>query len=108
MKKSIITLSILLSWCAKDHKTLAQEPNLQPTSQNQNQEIVQAINVSSSCPSDMIEVEGNYCPVVKKKCLRWLDKNQSPSANQGEGPLRCAEFQYPTKCLSKKRIHEHF
>jgi len=37
----------------------------------------------ASCPPDMTEVEGEYCPYVEQKCLRWLD----PATK-----LQCAEF----------------
>jgi sulfatase modifying factor 1 len=37
-----------------------------------------------ACSADMVEVEGDYCPVVEQRCLRWLD----PDAK-----LRCAEFE---------------
>nr|MDO8113390.1 SUMF1/EgtB/PvdO family nonheme iron enzyme [Candidatus Sigynarchaeota archaeon] len=57
---------------------------------------------SSSCPGDMKEVKGEWCPQVEQKCLRWLDVDQRPEANSGIGPLRCAEFA-PSKCISKNR-----
>jgi hypothetical protein len=41
----------------------------------------------SSCPGDMVEVEGDYCPWVEQKCLRWLD----PATK-----LQCAEFDKST------------
>lgn len=63
---------------------------------------------SSKCPAEMVEVEGNYCPEVEQKCLRWLDEDQSPTANGGIGPMRCAEFARPTVCLSKNTTHMHF
>jgi formylglycine-generating enzyme len=37
----------------------------------------------ASCPPEMVEVEGDYCPYVEQKCLRWLD----PATK-----LQCAEF----------------
>jgi hypothetical protein len=39
---------------------------------------------NEACPPDMVEVEGDYCPVVEQKCLRWLD---APTK------LQCAEFE---------------
>jgi formylglycine-generating enzyme required for sulfatase activity len=36
----------------------------------------------------MLEVEGEYCPNVEQRCLRWLDPDKQ---------LRCAEFA-PTVC----------
>jgi len=49
----------------------------------------------ATCPKDMIEIEGEYCPVVEEICEKWIDD------------LRCEKFKYPTKCLSKT-IHKHF
>ena len=37
----------------------------------------------AGCPPEMVEVEGDYCPYVEQKCLRWLD----PATR-----LQCAEF----------------
>jgi hypothetical protein len=42
----------------------------------------------SACPPDMVEVEGDYCPYVEQKCLRWLDPQTK---------LQCAEFQHPAQ-----------
>jgi hypothetical protein len=58
---------------------------------------------TNNCPEHMIEVSGNYCPIVEEKCLRWLDSNTDPNSNGGEGPLRCAEFENPSKCLSPRK-----
>ncbi|MEO8878294.1 MAG: SUMF1/EgtB/PvdO family nonheme iron enzyme, partial [Polyangiaceae bacterium] len=46
----------------------------------------------SSCPAGMIDVEGDYCPWVEQKCLRWLDP---------ETKMRCAEFAPTSECLTK-------
>lgn len=58
----------------------------------------------TSCPTNMRHVEGKFCPSVEQKCLRWLDKDQSSTANSGIGPMRCAEFA-PTECKSTNRKH---
>lgn len=60
------------------------------------------------CPDKMERISGWYCPSVYQRCLRWLDKDQRPEANGGEGPLRCAEFEKPSKCLSPKKIYLDF
>lgn len=49
------------------------------------------------CPDDMVEVEGDYCPWVEQKCLRYLDP---------ETKMRCAEFA-PTTCATKT-MKKHF
>jgi hypothetical protein len=49
------------------------------------------------CPEDMVEVEGEYCPWVEQKCLRWLDP---------ETKMRCGEFA-PTQCATRT-VKKHF
>lgn len=70
--------------------------------------VVTLASDTSACPSDMVEVEGDYCPEVEQRCLEWLDTDQTPEANRGMGPLRCKRFEFPSKCLSKNRVHMHF
>jgi sulfatase modifying factor 1 len=54
---------------------------------------------SDKCPQGMVEVEGDYCPYVEQKCLRWLDP---------ETKMRCAEFaEAPTSCPSRV-AHKHY
>jgi len=60
------------------------------------------------CPGDMVHVSGEYCPRVEQTCVAWLDTDKSPTSNSGIGPMRCAEFKSPTKCLSDKRVHKNF
>src|ERR1019366_9528083 len=43
----------------------------------------EVLPMSAACPVDMVEVEGDYCPYVEQKCVRWLD----PVTR-----LQCAEF----------------
>lgn len=57
--------------------------------------------VVDSCPSDMVEVEGDYCPYVEQKCTRWLDPKTK---------LQCAEFEKTPaagRCFMKTE-HKHF
>jgi hypothetical protein len=44
-----------------------------------------ALPSEAACPPDQVEVEGEYCPYVEQKCLRWLD----PATK-----LQCAEFDH--------------
>lgn len=53
------------------------------------------------CPSEMVLVDGEYCPEVLEPCLRWLD----PPGRFHE--FRCAEYG-PSTCLSKRRRHLRF
>ena len=53
---------------------------------------------SSVCPTGMVEVEGDFCPFVEQKCLRWLDPDTK---------MRCAEF-VPTSECPVRTTHKHF
>ena len=55
----------------------------------------------SSCPEDMALVEGDFCPRVEQRCLRWLD----PPGRYHQ--YRCAEYESPAKCLAP-RVHRRF
>jgi sulfatase modifying factor 1 len=44
------------------------------------------------CPNGMVEVEGDYCPTLEQKCVRWVD----PDTRR-----RCAEFAHASRCLGK-------
>jgi hypothetical protein len=52
------------------------------------------------CGSDMILIDGEYCPDVIQNCLKWIDP--PPYEN-----LRCAEYQKPAKC-KVPTVHRHF
>jgi hypothetical protein len=56
---------------------------------------------AEACPPEMVEVEGDYCPYLQQKCVRWLDP---PTM------LQCAEFDKTstqTQC-SIKTEHKRF
>ena len=44
---------------------------------------VPALPSDDACPADMVGVEGDYCPLIAQKCVRWLDAEK----------LQCAEFE---------------
>lgn len=52
------------------------------------------------CPADMVEVEGDYCPELAQKCVRWLD---SPKKEV----RRCAEFA-PSGACATRTVKKHF
>jgi formylglycine-generating enzyme required for sulfatase activity len=54
-----------------------------------------------ACAEGMTLVEGEYCPRVEQRCLRWMD----PPGRYHE--YRCAEYAQPARCLSPRR-HERF
>ena len=47
----------------------------------------------------MVEVEGDYCPEVEQKCVRWLDP---------ETKRRCAEFEQGESTCVGRPVHKHF
>lgn len=55
---------------------------------------------TGSCPEGMVEVEGDYCPNVEQKCLKWMDP-------EGTNPRRCTEFA-PTGPCQGKTTHKKF
>jgi sulfatase modifying factor 1 len=68
---------------------------------------VRPSSVADTLPSDeacrlgMVEVEGEYCPLVEQRCLRWLDPQTK---------LQCAEFEKGVQagsCILKTK-HQHF
>ena len=60
-----------------------------------------AASASMSCADGMVEVEGDYCPYVEQKCVRWLD----PESKQ-----RCADFELRQLPPVRRRppSHKHF
>ena len=48
-----------------------------------------------ACPDDMVLVEGQYCPSVELRCLRWLDPPDLPFA-------RCALYARPASCQATR------
>ncbi len=54
-----------------------------------------------ACPSEMVLVDGEYCPEPIQRCLHWLDP---------PGPFelfRCAKYA-PAECGSAARVHLRF
>jgi len=52
-----------------------------------------------SCPTGMVEVEGNYCPYLEQKCVRWHDP---------ESKMRCADFEPGSSTCVGHSVHKHF
>ena len=72
-------------------------------------------NKVSRCPSDMVEVEGYYCPNLEVECLYNIDVEGKKLRDSDGNIMRdllwsCGEYKYPTKCLSKNEnlVHMHF
>jgi hypothetical protein len=56
---------------------------------------------ANGCPDGMLLVEGDYCPHVEQRCLRWLD----PPGRFHE--YRCAEYAKPARCAGA-RVHKRY
>ena len=54
-----------------------------------------------ACDAGMVLVEGDFCPRVAQRCLRWMD----PPGRYHE--YRCAEYAQPAQCLAP-RVHKRF
>lgn len=66
---------------------------------NQAQEASRPLaQAAPECPEGMVLVDGQYCPKVEHRCLRYVDKVGTPF-----GDFRCAEYAKPAKCLSERR-----
>lgn len=46
------------------------------------------------CGDNQVEVEGDYCPALEQKCVRWMDPETTV-------PRRCSEFAPTGKCQGK-------
>jgi formylglycine-generating enzyme required for sulfatase activity len=55
----------------------------------------------TDCPDGMLLVEGEYCPRVEQRCLRWMD----PPGRFHE--YRCAEYAKPARCAAP-RVHRRY
>ena len=53
-----------------------------------------------ACGENQVEVEGDYCPALEQKCLRWMDPETTI-------PRRCSEFAPTGKCQTKT-VKKHF
>ncbi|MDB4945605.1 MAG: Protein kinase domain protein [Labilithrix sp.] len=58
------------------------------------------LGTSSACAENQVEVEGDYCPALEQKCVRWMDPETTV-------PRRCSEFA-PTGACQGKTIKKHF
>jgi hypothetical protein len=58
-------------------------------------------SAAGDCPDGLVLVEGEYCPRVEQRCVRWLD----PPGRFHE--YRCAEYAKPARCAAP-RVHKRF
>ncbi len=52
------------------------------------------------CSDGQVEVDGDYCPLLEQKCVRWMDPETTV-------PRRCSEFAPTGKCQGKT-VKKHF
>lgn len=66
----------------------------------------------SRCPTNMVEVDGTYCPNAVETCLRWVGiHGETLPPPSGKFPTgRCGEWAYPTTCATPvtRRPHKHY
>lgn len=58
------------------------------------------LGATGGCGENQVEVDGDYCPALEQKCIRWMDPETTI-------PRRCSEFAPTGKCQSKT-IKKHF
>jgi sulfatase modifying factor 1 len=68
----------------------------------------EATSSTPFCPSDMQEVEGDYCPNLQITCLYNVEISGKRQPGPGNLQWACGEYQYPTVCLSDHTVHMHF
>lgn len=65
------------------------------------------------CPADMQLVEGEFCPEVTQRCVRYVDppargEQAQPDAEPSKQYRRCAEYAQPAVCKSNYRVSMKF
>jgi sulfatase modifying factor 1 len=58
------------------------------------------LGTSANCGENQVEVDGDYCPALEQKCIRWMDPETTV-------PRRCSEFA-PTGACQGKTVKKHF
>ena len=58
------------------------------------------LGAGANCGSNQVEVDGDYCPALEQKCVRWMDPETTV-------PRRCSEFA-PTGACQGKTLRKHF
>jgi sulfatase modifying factor 1 len=56
-----------------------------------------AAESAGPCPAGMVEVQGEYCPSVLHRCIRWISQSRD----------RCAEYEPTSKCFGEP-VEKHF
>lgn len=103
----VAILTILLSSCSTPQNTRVETQQRKeiPTSSTAREPTVPVRE--SRCPSDMVEVNGDYCPNEKQVCLFNTDIDGNKLPGPGNIDLACGEYQRPSKCISGT-VHMNF
>jgi sulfatase modifying factor 1 len=106
----LFLFSLVLVCCST--KQVSQKVADQSLPKNYIREVMVA-DVEPPCPTDMTQVEGEYCPNLEEVCLKYLDKplclkqNDKGLCLKMSSPMRCEEFKFPTVCRSNTK-HVNF
>ena len=92
---SIVFLTLICNTGAKSQENIPP-----PSAQELHSSLTGA--TANTCPADMVEITGDFCPEVVQNCTN-LDR----SVHNVNGYVRCLEYA-ATQCLSKKTIPMHF
>lgn len=92
MKKVLLLFVMGLS-CSKDNPS----PEVEIVHVHQLLPLGTPVMAEATCPTNMILVEGNYCPKVIHHCKKWMDKPGSSYSF-----FRCAEYTN-VECKSEKK-----
>ena len=103
MKRSITAISILLFLVLVCCST---DPKIEQITADAGPPLAQKLQSASTsaCPSDMVEIDGNYCPRTDELCLYWVTIDGKKTNIMTD---RCGEFRQPVHCLVTP-VHKHF
>ncbi len=87
----IVTFAVLFSAAPYAHAAL--KPTVTLTE-------AQVKGATPQCAADQVLVEGDYCPEVAQRCMRWRDPHAVVK-------LQCEEFAPSSRCFGKT-IHQKF
>jgi formylglycine-generating enzyme required for sulfatase activity len=100
-------LTAVLFSCIGCHSIASRNFDTVEGGQPQAVSIATPVVASSLCPSDMVEVNGDYCPNEEQVCLYNTDADGNRLPGPGDIGKACGEYKQPTRCLSDK-VHMHF
>jgi formylglycine-generating enzyme len=68
---------------------------------------------SGHCPSDMVEIEGDYCPDLEVQCLYNVNRDGTIRKDKNGHVMQdltwaCGQYKNPTVCRSAQTVHMHY